>query len=391
MSIPGSALPLLLASSAGAAGGYEIERSVRFNSADSAYLNRTPASSGDRRTFTISCWVKRSTLGAYPVIFSGGQQSADVGYLQMSFENDTFQVYISGGATFTDQAKYRDPSAWYSFILAVDTTAATASDRVKAYVNGTPVAWNSPPTISQDFYTLVNKAGDVQQIGAGKNSVGTTNVFYDGYLADFYLIDGQALDPTDFGEFDDNGVWQPIEYAGTYGTNGFHLPFNDNSSASALGTDDSGNGNDWTVNNLSVTAGIGNDSLRDSPTNGNPADDTGAGGQVSGNYCTLNPLSKGAGTLSNGNLNFDSSNNQDETTTSTFFVSSGKWYWEATVGSSGTEQVGIIGPNQNLTVRLGNQPLGYSYEDGGISGTTTTKQATELAIALTMLLVLRWT
>jgi len=336
MSIPGSALPLLLASSAGAAGGYEIERSVRFNSADSAYLNRTPASSGDRRTFTISCWVKRSKLGSYPVFFSAGNQSADVGYLQMSFENDIFQIYINGGATFTDQAKYRDPSAWYSFILAVDTTSGTPSDRLKAYVNGTPVAWNSTPTIPQDFYTLVNKAGDPQQIGAGKNSSGTTNVFYDGYLADFYLIDGQALDPTDFGEFDDNGVWQPIEYAGTYGTNGFHLPFNDNSSASALGTDDSGNGNDWTVNNLSVTAGIGNDSLRDSPTNGDTANDTGAGGEIPGNYCTMNPLDADNLTLSNGNLGIAATGGFGIPRAGTIAASSGKWYWEFEVVTATT-------------------------------------------------------
>jgi hypothetical protein len=73
---------------------------------------------------------------------------------------------------------------------------------------------------------------------------------FNGYLADIHFIDGQALDPSSFGEFDTNGVWQPIAYAGSYGTNGFHLPFSDNSTAAALGTDTSGNGNTWTVNNM---------------------------------------------------------------------------------------------------------------------------------------------
>jgi hypothetical protein len=105
-----------------------------------------------------------------------------------------------------------------------------------------------------------------------------------GYLADIHFIDGQALDPSSFGEFDTNGVWQPIDASGlTYGTNGFHLPFSDNSTAAALGTDTSGNSNTWTVNNISVTAGAGNDSLVDSPTNGSQTD-TGVGGEVVGNY-----------------------------------------------------------------------------------------------------------
>jgi hypothetical protein len=106
----------------------------------------------------------------------------------------------------------------------------------------------------------------------GSHSIGRTGLlnalYLDAYLADIHFIDGQALDPTSFGEFDTNGVWQPIDASGlTYGTNGFHLPFSNNSTAAALGTDTSSNGNTWTVNNISVTAGAGNDSLVDSPTN----------------------------------------------------------------------------------------------------------------------------
>jgi hypothetical protein len=124
-------------------------------------------------------------------------------------------------------------------------------------------------------------------------------------------------------------VWQPIAYAGSYGTNGFYLPFSDNSTAAALGTDTSSNGNTWTVNNLSVTAGAGNDSLVDSPTNGSQ-EDTGVGGEVVGNYCTWNPLT-GAITLTNGNLDGNSTGAAFRGATGTAGVFSGKWYWESTI------------------------------------------------------------
>jgi hypothetical protein len=176
---------------------------------------------------------------------------------------------------------------------------------------------------------------------------------YSGYLADIHFIDGQALDPSSFGEFDTNGVWQPIDASGlTYGTNGFHLPFSDNSTAAALGTDTSSNGNTWTVNNISVTAGVGNDSVVDSPTNGSQVD-TGAGGEVVGNYCTLNSLSS-ALTLVNGNLDFNKGSAADwKVAKSTFFVATGKWYWEVTVAaySSGGQPIifGIANDSSPLT------------------------------------------
>jgi hypothetical protein len=247
---------------------------------------------------------------------------------------------------------------------------------------------------------------------------------YNGYLADFHFIDGQALDPTSFGEFDTNGVWQPIDASGlTYGTNGFHLPFSDNSTAAALGTDTSGNGNDWTFGNtiyvtqeISVNGGTyqlgggaygtawydlsafvtggsisslttrttrnssaifppffvhaievngvilidyrleaGNDSLVDSPTN--YGEDTGAGGEVRGNYCTLNPLAKTYGTLptiANGNLDVGP-NNSGGNVLGTVAISSGKWYWEITVNTVGTALIGAASIEAALTT---NQP-GY--------------------------------
>jgi len=364
MSIPGSALPLLLASPAGA-GGYTIERSLRFSSPDSAYLSRTPASSGNRRTWTWSGWVKRSQLGNYPVVFSAGATSGTTGYLQMSFETDTLQVYITSVATFTAQATFRDPSAWYHIVLAVDTTAATASDRLKVYVNGSAITFTSAPTITQNTDLQVNNTA-IHQIGAGKNSGGTTSVFFDGYLADVNFVDGSALDPTSFGEFDaTTGVWNPIEYTGSYPGNSFHLDFADNSSAAALGYDAAGS-NDWTVNNLSVTAGAGNDSLRDSPTNGDTADDTGLGGELAGNYATLNPLDAYSNiTLSQGNLRAAGTAAGFRSVKSTVAIpNSGQWYFECSTNDLNALQ-GVATAEESNSSYVGATSNGWGFQYGG--------------------------
>ena len=172
------------------------------------------------------------------------------------------------------------------------------------------------------------------------NGVYPNNLYY----AEYYLIDGQQLAASSFGETDSaTGVWKPKAFSGTYGTNGFYLKFADNSgtTSTTLGKDSSGNGNNWTPNNFSVTAGAGNDSMVDSPTS--YGTDTGVGGEVRGNYATLNPLNKNSAiTLANGNLDFSASNNRF--VTSTIAVSSGKWYWEFVPanGSTGASGIGVI-------------------------------------------------
>jgi hypothetical protein len=249
----------------GAAAGYEIERSLRFNSADSAYLNRTPSTAGNRKTLTYSFWVKRSKIDGASTLrmFSGGPYTAPNYkhfHIRWEYDNLAFLSYdnnalqLSVGTT----REFRDPSAWYHIVIAIDTTQAVQENRIKLYVNGVEevyTSWASVIWPSQDVNLAFNSASEVNYIGAREN---LSTEFFDGYLADVHFIDGAALDPTDFGEFDDNGVWQPIEYSGSYNVgvgavNGFHLPFSDNSSASALGTDDSGNGNDWTVTTPSLT------------------------------------------------------------------------------------------------------------------------------------------
>jgi hypothetical protein len=234
--------------SGGAAAGYKIERSLRFNQPDSAYLNRTPSSAGNRRTWTLSVWCKKAANGIYMPLINANNSTNP--YLNLSFTNSDTIRWLDGsnqGQVLTD-AVFRDNSAWYHIVCATDTTLSTATDRVKIYVNGVRQDVTFPTTVTQNHQTQVNNTTE-HRIGRW---LGTSSLYLNGYLADYYLIDGQALDPTSFGAFDDNGVWQPAAYSGSFGTNGFHLF--DFANESGIGNDSSGNNNDFTANNLVATA-----------------------------------------------------------------------------------------------------------------------------------------
>jgi hypothetical protein len=328
MSIIGSANAFVARNSRS---GYQISRSLRFNSADSAYLNRTPASTTNRRTWTVSCWVKRTrfSTGTEQTIF-GSNNGSTFTELNYAASSDVLRLNLAAGTAsyyFDTSGVFRDPSAWYHIVAAVDTTQATASDRIKLYINGVQqTGSNNPPTQNYDTQWNVNQ-------GAFIGSRTASTWFGNFYLTEFYNIDGQALTPSSFGETDTiTGVWKPKKYSGSgYGTNGFYLNFSDNSSLTTssnvgIGKDYSGNGNYWVTTGLSVTAGAGNDSLIDTPT---PYAD---GGNNRGNYCTLNPLAKSNGTLSDGNLVFAASGD-NASAWSTFAVNTGKWYWEVTKNS----------------------------------------------------------
>ena len=217
----------------GAAAPYEIEQSLRFNSGDSAHLNRTPGSAGNRKTWTWSGWVKRAGFGQN-FLFTTGANSSN--RLQISFENYTNDQLAleakSGGSTqalLVTNAVHRDPSAWYHIVVALDTTQATPANRLKFYVNGQEqTSFYSSTYPSQDAELEINKA---IAHNIGKRTY--TSNYFDGYLAEVNFIDGSALDHEDFGEFDNNGVWRPIRYTGSYGTNGFYLPWSD----ATIGTD----------------------------------------------------------------------------------------------------------------------------------------------------------
>jgi len=353
--IPGSANALLLGS---AAGDYTISRSLRFNSADSAYLSRTPASAGNRKTWTWAGWVKRSRAGATQRIFAASTAST---FSTIGFLNTDTLFYLDYNSGFTTNVQstafYRDLSAWYHIVVRYNTAEATASDRVKLYVNGSQVT-----QLSSTSYPTLNYDGFLNSTIA--HAVGGDllwSEYANAYLADIHFIDGQALDPTSFGEFSTTtGVWMPKRYTGTYGTNGFKLDFADNSAATAttLGKDSSGNGNNWTPNNLSVTAGAGNDSLVDVPVNGTQPD-TGAGGEVRGNYCTWNPLDLLSTTLANGNLQAAGSTDVAGVS-GTIGVSSGKWYWEVTSGSA-QDDIGVWPTSSRVTGYPGYTSDSYGY------------------------------
>jgi hypothetical protein len=371
MTIPGSASPLLLRTAA-AAGGYAIERSLRFNSSDSAYLSRTPASAGNRKTWTWAGWVKRSTASNYDNLFATASSNNSLMF-NGADQNSAIHFYDFNGSSFdfnliTSQV-FRDFSAWYHIVVAIDTTQATAANRIKLYVNGSQVTAFATSTYpSLDFQTNWNTTG-VHAIGRWESGASR---YLSGYLADIHFIDGQALTPTSFGEFDDNGIWQPKAYTGTYGTNGFRLDFSDNSAATAttLGKDRAGS-NNWTPNNLSVTAGAGNDSLVDVPTNGAQTD-TGVGGEVRGNYATFNPLNNPAtsATLGNGNLEVTANTSAFQAVTGTGFASSGKWYAEFTQEVTADDQVVGIAANTFVPSSAGNRYVGRTadsyamYSDG---------------------------
>jgi len=329
--------PLIGASGSGT-DEYTIERSLRFNKDDSAHLSRIFSSTGSRTTFTISAWFKRVDLPSSQYIFVGG--SGTNSYLML--DGNQLRFLLDGGTTgqLKTNAVYRDTSAWMHVVAVGDSTNATSGDRLRMYVNGeriTDFATETQPSQSANL-------GDFNIAAVHYFNRLTSGSYGNIYLADCIFLDGTAATASDFGEFDDNNVWQPIEYTGTYGSNGFHLPFSDNSTAAALGTDTSGNGNTWTVNNISVTAGADNDSLFDSPQNGTQTD-TGAGGEVSGNYATLQPLDLGSiNTLTNGNLQVTSTtgaNWSNGKSCGTIGVSSGKWYWEHTQNNSQYTYTGV--------------------------------------------------
>jgi hypothetical protein len=338
---------------------YQISRSLRFNSADSAYLSRTPASAGNRKTWTWSGWLKRGALSATEAestLFSGGGGAND-STIVFTGNQLFYYYYASPGGYLADVrsiAVFRDLSAWYHIVVAVDTTQATASNRVRLYVNGSEVSYSSPtyPSLSLDMG--INTVSTVHTVGVRN----TLFNYLSGYLADIHFIDGQALTPSSFTEVSaTTGQLIPKAYTGSFGTNGFHLDFADNSAATAaaLGKDTSGNGNNWTPNNLSVTAGAGNDSLVDVPTNGAQTD-TGVGGEVRGNYATLNPLDANLATvadLKNGNLEIipgAAYTGYAQGSNSTIGIATGKWYFEGSpVLSSGSGNQSSFGWTQSTS------------------------------------------
>jgi hypothetical protein len=303
-------------------GDYNLENSLRFRSSASAYLNRTPASAGNRKTWTWSGWAKRGSSGTYQVVTKAFTDASNYDRI-IFFTDNTLRVHsnIAGAASIdlTTNALFRDPSSWYHIIVAIDTTQATASNRAKLFVNGEQASLSvaTYPALNAD--TNYNNT-ILHSIGAEAEYSGTQP--FDGYQTEINFVDGQALTASDFGEYNsDTGVWQPARYTGTYGTNGFYLK--------GRGTDNSGNGNNWTENNFNTTTSTATtyDIMTDVPT---------LTDEDTANYATMNPVDMQSQiTLSEGNLKV-----RANTTAAGFKVRgtqqlAGKIYFEGTVGAVG--------------------------------------------------------
>jgi hypothetical protein len=345
---------------------YPLQRSVRLRSSASAYFRRANVTSTSTTTWTYSFWLKRgSTIGTQNNI-SGAGPSSGTSYSAFLFDSsNAFQVNDdSGGASnfllVTTQV-FRDPSAWYHFVIAVDTTQATASNRVKVYVNGVQVtAFSTAIYPSLNYATYFNNATYTKAIGNIWYNGGPGGFYFDGYLEEINFIDGQALTPSSFGAYNSYGVWSPAKYTGTYGANGFCLNFQDNSAVTTtanigIGADSSGNGNYWTSNNISLTAGVNYDSMLDVPTNTSP---------TNANYAVLNPINAGMSTtISQGNLTFQGvANTNQGYVLSTIGVESGSFYFEVQPSSfTGILEVYL---SNNLNVTAGYRSDGTKDVDG---------------------------
>ena len=307
---------------ASGAADFEVERSLRFNDDDNGYLTRTPSSASNRKTWTYSFWWKIGNPSGQQVFFSVNGNSNST-YFDVTYKQDeTIAIGLYTNSLLKTNRVFRDITAWHHMVFAFDSTQATGTNRLKFYVNGIEQTSFS----SDNRASLITQDGDFAMNSTGQLAIGRDNTnigkYVDGYMAEINHIDGQQLTPASFGETDAiTGQWNPKKYAGSYGTNGFYLKFSDNSgtTATTLGKDSSGNGNNFTPNNFSVSTGAGNDSVTDTPTN---------------NFCTMNPLDMHSSmSTKNGNLQVGEGNDW-RGIKGTFGVSSGKWYYEFKTGNA---------------------------------------------------------
>ena len=335
---------------------YAINQSIRFDDDTNNYLSKTPSAASDGgKTYTYSFWIKRNTLakGEY-IIHAGSSYSGGNPADYIYFDTSDYMRSWHGTNTLVSNRTFKDVSAWYHFVYVYDSTQAISTERVRFYVNGvreTSFSTAAYPSLNATSYFNTNTT---HYIGGANSSASRLT----SYLAEVHFLDGYAYGPEYFGEIkEDTDIWTPIEYTGSYGTNGFKI---DGRDSSDLGDDESGNGNDYASTNFSA-----DDQVLDTPTN---------------NFSVLNPLANYyvQHTYKNGNL-------EETTSTSSSYysysinnigMSSGKWYVEVLFSGSATAQmlVGISDrESQGGTHYLGSQSYEYSYYNyngKSINGTT---------------------
>jgi len=302
-------MSIIIPANSAVGGGYDVDNSVRFNGGSSDDLTGTPSGTPTSRyKGTLSVWLKRSAIDEEDFIFYGLEGSAN--RMKITFlANNKLQINTiqagSNNLVYETNRLFRDVSAWYHIVIAIDTTLGTAGDRCRLYVNGVEeTSFSTETDFSQNAITFMSETNIPVYIGSQ-----STGNYYDGYMAEYVLIDGQQLAPTSFGEFDeDSGIWKPIDVSGlTFGTNGFYLDFKNSGS---LGADVSGNSNNFTARNLTAI-----DQSTDTCTN---------------NFCTPNslyPPSNGSVVFSEGNLKTVFST-YSQSPNGTLGAGAGKWYYE---------------------------------------------------------------
>ena len=295
-------------------GPYEIDNSLKFEDANDEYLTRTNASGTNRRTFTVSLWCKRTKLGGTQELWDGGVHSEAV---RIGFGLSSDELWLDIG--YSDQYRskttqqFRDPSAWYHIVWKVDTTQSTEADRFRVYVNGAEITdWAQRQYPPQNFDSAVH-AGTLARIG----SYNSTYHGFCGYMADFNYLDGLAVGPDSFGEYDeDSAIWIPKKYTGSYPGQSAYLDFGDSSD---LGANSKGDDVNFTTVNLAAI-----NQATDTPTN---------------NFCIINPLfdnNFAIWSLTEGGTRGPNTG-EGNGSVGTFGVDSGKWYWEGvTTAFSGT-------------------------------------------------------
>ena len=315
--------------------GYDIENSLRFNDDDNPSLSRANDSGGSNTAGTLSFWAKRCEINTSYLFYA---RSDDSNVFNVYFSNTaTSRLEIrstQGGSTdfqYKTNMKFRDVSAWYHIVIAIDTTDGTAADRCKLFVNGSRITSFETQTNFDQNDTIEWFQSDATVYVSGEFEGGTIANSNDGYIADLNFVDGTQYDASYFGETNDNGVWIPKKFTGTQGTNGFRLEFQQtgtSANASGMGADTSGNGNHLTPSNLAAT-----DVTVDTPTN---------------NFCTLNPLDNyfQAATFAEGNTKITTNASNYSASSSTIGVANGKWYFEAKATDVHDSLIGVSGQTE---------------------------------------------
>ena len=360
--------PAFFGSGAGGASGYVVENSLWFDgSAD--YLTRTPSSAGNQQIWTLSWWQKKTWTGVSSPGFWG------VGDLNFSSGNandwifydnsDKINIQLSDASSGTDANMTsamvdRDTTAWAHWIVAVNTTLSTDSEKVRVYRNGTEITDFGSPTDPGTSINCRTNGTDQHVIGGG---VTNSSNWWSGYLAEIIMVDGAQEVPADFGELDDNGVWVPINPSGlTFGTNGFLLQFKQNGSgqnSSGIGADTSGEDNHWAVGGGAVNTNQVTDTCTDDSDNN------------VGNYATFNAIDRhGSTTLSNGNLHANGTTTH-EAQIRTTIVLTGKKYWEIEADTLNADAafIGILKTNTDITT-MNNHSLGTTADGYSINCST---------------------